>query len=789
MHKAKSFGHRGKSAPRIGNIQVTCRIRPEVEEEINDKLCVEIIDNKSLKFSQSTDVENGASLFAFDNIFGEQSTQQQIYESTAKPIVDSVFDGYNGTILTYGAPNTGKTFTMRNSCQINSELKGIIPRTFEHISEHMKNNSDNIQYSIKLTFIEITNDKIKDLLKPEKTELRIREDKHRGLCIAGITESEVTKEEDMHNKLKIAERNRSLIMPSKSHFIAIVTVQQNKTQESVSRMAKLYLTDLAGTEKATKVSQGIIVPKMNRNINRGLAALVDVINALADEKAFHIPYRESALTRILANSFGGNSKTSLVITCSPSAMNEFDTFNTLKFGSRVKLINNIPRLNRELTLPQLKKALIKTERELNNKRKRVVALEEIIKDQGFELPPEIESFCDVSTLSDHQNRSEILRDVNDPSIMGDLESQPMSEIMDLDDQSSFFDLTNIPGGEDVDDDNECYSETADKKIKELEALMIQQKESYTKEIEALNTKLTQREKENLALLHQLELSNLKIEALRDFTEEKNERIDVLEEMKNLLLIRNQRIKQKYKPTTQKPALKENIPIKSQDLLQSIVASVSSAYGVHDQKGLTSLLETQVAALIKSLESEEKQDYKALETKYEKLKQENEHIQQKMDAGERAIKQKYYELQAKVQGLSSKTSQSAGLVPHAKSTLGEHLSNNSRTHSRHNSDLKNSAPHSHQTQMTSYSHNNSFVAESPLQAKNENLNLIQRQLATDSVTHKTKPKLTPSNSSQTSSKRSRRFTLENSNPNVDNNSTASKQNRDIPLSRKLDFNMS
>lgn len=319
--------------------------------------------------------------------------------------------------------------------------------------------------------------------------------------------------------------------------------------------------------------------------------------------------------------------------------------------------------------------------------------------------------------------------------------------------------------------------------------MIQQKSSYTKEIEALNTKLAQREKENLALLHQLELSNLKIEALRDFTEEKNERIDVLEEMKKLLLMKNQRIKQKYKPTTKKQAMKENIPLKSQDLLQNIVASVSSTFGVNDQKGLTAMLETKVEALIKNLESEAKQEYKSLEIKYEKSKQENEHIQQKMDAGERALKQKYYELQAKVQGMYSKTHHSAGLVPHANPTLGEHLSNKSKTHSRNNSDLKNSAPHSHNTQMTSYSHNNSFIAESPLQAKNENINSNQRQPATDSITHKTKPKITPSNSSQTSSKRSRRFTFENSNPNVDNNSTASKQNRDIPLSRKLDFNMS
>ena len=218
---------------------------------------------------------------------------------------------------------------------------------------------------------------------------------------------------------------------------------------------------------------------------------------------------------------------------------------------------------------------------------------------------------------------------------------------------------------------------------------MQQRTSFNKEIEAINSKLAQREKENMALLHQLELSNLKIEALRDFNEEKGERIDILEEMKNILLTKNQRLKQKYKPKRSVLQEKqftfndtENIPhsSKSQNITQTLVSTISSKYNIPDLKGLTAMLEIYVGDLTKNFETEkEKQDYKALKHKYEKLQQENQNIEQKMKGVEQALTKKYYDLYNKVYSLSK----SAGLNPQ---TLSEHVSG---THSRNSSDFKNS----------------------------------------------------------------------------------------------------
>jgi len=117
-----------------------------------------------------------------------------------------------------------------------------------------------------------------------------------------------------------------------------------------------------------------------------LTTLGKVITALTDKKASHIPYRESKLTRILSESLGGNSKTCLIVTCSPHPFNELETISTLRFGSRARNIKNQPKVNREYTIPELKKLLEKTEAELDIQKCKVKALENIIMELGGDLP-------------------------------------------------------------------------------------------------------------------------------------------------------------------------------------------------------------------------------------------------------------------------------------------------------------------------------------------------------------------------------------------------------------------
>ena len=99
-----------------------------------------------------------------------------------------------------------------------------------------------------------------------------------------------------------------------------------------------------------------------------------VITALTDKSKKHIPYRESKLTRILSESLGGNSKTCLVITCSPHPYNEQETLSTLRFGTRARSIKNKAVVNREYTIPELKKLLEKAEKEIELKQMQIDVL-------------------------------------------------------------------------------------------------------------------------------------------------------------------------------------------------------------------------------------------------------------------------------------------------------------------------------------------------------------------------------------------------------------------------------
>lgn len=121
-------------------------------------------------------------------------------------------------------------------------------------------------------------------------------------------------------------------------------------------------------------------------INKSLTTLGKVITALTDKKSTHIPYRESKLTRILSESLGGNSKTCLIITCSPHTFNEQETLSTLRFGTRARSVKNAPKVNREYTIPELKKLLEKAEKETGDYKLRCTALEGVIRELGAEVP-------------------------------------------------------------------------------------------------------------------------------------------------------------------------------------------------------------------------------------------------------------------------------------------------------------------------------------------------------------------------------------------------------------------
>lgn len=330
-----------------GNVRVFCRFRPLNARELStteNEVCVTFKDDKTcsvMGINSKTGNQEPID-YTFDATFDPNKRQRDLYDSAVCPVIDSVLEGFNGTILAYGQTGSGKTHTMLGPDIDDEEEKGIIPRMVGGIFAKIESAAEEIEFTVKVSMIEIYNEKIRDLLDPKKNNLRIHENKEQGIYVKDMTESYVGGEDEVFSLLKIGNENRSIgstdmnKQSSRSHSVFILQIEQKNTVDFSSKTGKIYLVDLAGSERIAKTgAQGQTLDEA-KNINKSLTCLGQVINALTDGKSTHIPYRDSKLTRILQESLGGNSRTSLIVTCSPSVFNEHETVSTLRFGQRAK---------------------------------------------------------------------------------------------------------------------------------------------------------------------------------------------------------------------------------------------------------------------------------------------------------------------------------------------------------------------------------------------------------------------------------------------------------------------
>mmetsp|Transcript_17621 Transcript_17621/g.17589 ORF Transcript_17621/g.17589 Transcript_17621/m.17589 type:complete len:735 (-) Transcript_17621:34-2238(-) len=383
----------------LGNIKVVCRFRPlnQKEKEISMQTCVEFSpDNRTVHVraqSESTEPLK----FNFDYVFDPSSHQSSVYDVAAKPVVESVMQGFNGTVFAYGQTSSGKTFTMSGPDFTDPDLMGIIPRMVGTVFDQIAMSEEYLEFQVKVSYCEIYMEKIKDLLEPSKNNLKIHEDRIRGVYISGITERYANDDQEVYDLMALGLDNREVgytnmnAGSSRSHSIFIITISQSNTKDFSSKVGKLYLVDLAGSEKVGKTGAEGKRLEEAKNINKSLTTLGQVISALTDGKSTHVPYRDSKLTRVLQDSLGGNSKTTLIVTCSPSPYNESETVSTLRFGIRAKAIKNKPKVNREYTVAELKLLLSKSREEISIKDKRIFELETSLKQSGIQIPENIES--------------------------------------------------------------------------------------------------------------------------------------------------------------------------------------------------------------------------------------------------------------------------------------------------------------------------------------------------------------------------------------------------------------
>ncbi|EKG15758.1 hypothetical protein MPH_07193 [Macrophomina phaseolina MS6] len=347
------------------SIKVVARFRPQNKIEIASGgepiVSFQSEDTCSIK---STEASGD---FTFDRVFGMDSKQHEIFDFSIRPTVDDILNGYNGTVFAYGQTGAGKSFTMMGSDIEDEQNKGIIPRIVEQIFASILASPGNIEYTVRVSYMEIYMERIRDLLAPQNDNLPVHEEKNRGVYVKGLLEIYVSSVQEVYEVMRRGGNARAVSATnmnaesSRSHSIFVITVTQKNVETGSAKSGQLFLVDLAGSEKVGKTGASGQTLEEAKKINKSLSALGMVINALTDGKSTHVPYRDSKLTRILQESLGGNSRTTLVINCSPSSYNDAETLSTLRFGMRAKSIKNKAKVNAELSPAELKALLKKAQ--------------------------------------------------------------------------------------------------------------------------------------------------------------------------------------------------------------------------------------------------------------------------------------------------------------------------------------------------------------------------------------------------------------------------------------------
>ncbi|KAL1349395.1 hypothetical protein HN51_025889 [Arachis hypogaea] len=318
------------------SISVTIRFRPLSEREYQrgDEIAWYADGDKIVRHEY-----NPATAYAFDRVFGPHANSEEVYEVAAKPVVKAAMEGVNGTVFAYGVTSSGKTHTMHGD----QHSPGIIPLAIKDVFS-MIQDTPGREFLLRVSYLEIYNEVINDLLDPTGQNLRVREDAQ-GTYVEGIKEEVVLSPGHALSFIAAGEEHRHVgsnnfnLFSSRSHTIFTLMIESSAHGDDYDGVifSQLNLIDLAGSESSKTETTGLR-RKEGSYINKSLLTLGTVIGKLSEGKASHVPYRDSKLTRLLQSSLSGHGHVSLICTVTPASSNMEETHNTLKFASRAKRV-------------------------------------------------------------------------------------------------------------------------------------------------------------------------------------------------------------------------------------------------------------------------------------------------------------------------------------------------------------------------------------------------------------------------------------------------------------------
>ncbi|KAI1630342.1 kinesin family member 5 [Exophiala viscosa] len=534
------------------NIKVVARFRPQNKVEVANG-GQPIVQFSGEDTCQLQSAETNAP-FTFDRVFDMSSQQADIFDFSIRSTVEDVMNGYNGTVFAYGQTGAGKSYTMMGDMD-DSDKKGIIPRITEQIFDAiLVHGSAQIEYTVGISYLEIYMERIRDLLNPVMDNLPINEGP-KGPYVKGLREIYVNTVEEVYTAMHLGQRSRVTastnmnLESSRSHSIFLVTINQKDVNTGSQKSGLLYLVDLAGSEKVGKTGATGQTLEEAKKINKSLSALGMVINALTDGKSSHVPYRDSKLTRILQESLGGNSRTTLIINCSPSSYNDAETVGTLRFGMRAKTIRNKAKINAVLSPAELKRLLKTAQNQAMSFEKYIASVdselslwrkgETVPKDKWVAPLGGSNSRSELRTRPDTPSRaaSDLLRSETPSrpdSRMGDRSSTP-SIILEKDEREEFLRRENEL--QDQLTEKETQAANAERSLQELREELKSYREGTlrtTKDNETMAEKLNKTELELQKLSYQSKEDSITMESLKDAnTELETELVSVKQQLLEL----------------------------------------------------------------------------------------------------------------------------------------------------------------------------------------------------------------------------------------------------------------
>mmetsp|Transcript_28212 Transcript_28212/g.55504 ORF Transcript_28212/g.55504 Transcript_28212/m.55504 type:complete len:445 (-) Transcript_28212:459-1793(-) len=362
------------------NIVVAVRLRPYNQREKDiiaqggKKCCIKMPPNQPGKVvifedddpTKNKDFDFDYAYWSHDKEGGNFVDQDKVMDDLGNRYLDNVFKGFNCSLFAYGQTGAGKSFTMTGT----KEMPGILPRGCREMFRRIAAEKDiTFTYRVMVSYMEIYNEQVRDLLSDKSEALKVREDPHHGFYVEFLTSEEVKNYEEMEKYMAIGESHRTVAATSmnaessRSHSIFRINFEKVSTikgkHENVVDItaSEINLVDLAGSERSDKTgATGQRLAEAN-NINKSLSTLGAVITALAESKKNDfIPYRNSQLTKLLKNSLGGNAKTIMVAAISPSHDNFEETLSTLRYAWKVKSIKTVATKNKKRSAAQIEAA-------------------------------------------------------------------------------------------------------------------------------------------------------------------------------------------------------------------------------------------------------------------------------------------------------------------------------------------------------------------------------------------------------------------------------------------------